>query len=382
MSHTLNINGNPYQFNPKLTLSDMSIILDASEIERIPYRTIISKTIENSIIENQKIKSPSLNQIILSNDSVFTTYIEIVISENNYLSTFYWNRSTQEEPCERFCKACKDYFKKEMSTLTETILKISLPLESLAHKLAPGFSIIQQKMESISRALAPALNYITTIGKQLSESFKELSNDQKQIDWDAWQKSFEQWGSYGWAIINHAPIGFQTSPPKSQIDADKQALLFFKKTDLLSLWSDLKEHPFSSKEITDIDEAIFCFNARKYKASSLIICALIDGVSIKKQDHTERISVGTKAIVKIKNDFNTTSYAAAEGFIFMYCKNLLKCLFTLFANTNDFKTEPPRYNRNFVSHGMSKRKVLRKDCIKLFLILNNLMHLTELCYAK
>ena len=36
---------------------------------------------------------------------------------------------------------------------------------------------------------------------------------------------------------------------------------------------------------------------------------------------------------------------------------------TLFARADGFVTEPKNLNRNYLHHGMSKRKVLRRDCI-------------------
>lgn len=48
---------------------------------------------------------------------------------------------------------------------------------------------------------------------------------------------------------------------------------------------------------------------------------------------------------------------------------------TLFERANGFKIEFKRMNRNFMQHGMCKRKVLRKDCIKLFLAYRNILFL-------
>ena len=46
-------------------------------------------------------------------------------------------------------------------------------------------------------------------------------------------------------------------------------------------------------------------------------------------------------------------------------------------NGDDFVKEPDVINRNFVGHGMNRRKVRRKDCIQLFLALYNVVDMTE-----
>jgi len=378
----LYICGNQYRFHSKLTLSIIEIVMghipDAGEEA---YRGRIAAAIKNSIITDEIINSPSLEQIVLSDDFVFKTYIGTVISDNNFLSPFYFNLPEQEDQCERFCKACEDYFHsttREMAeSLSERLKEVTAPLAELTQKLTPIISDFQQQIATLSNAFAPALSYIATIGEGLSRSLKDLSDYQKQIDWDAWQKSYELWGYYGWAVIDHATFHFNTRSPENQIDADIKALNYFKKADLVAFWSSLKNQPFSKQEIADIDEAINCFNSKNYKACSMLVCALIDGVCIKDQGGDGKFNVGVGAISKINKKFKKTPYGSIKGFSFLFYRNLFRCLFTLFEQTNDFEKEPPRYNRNFVDHGMSKRKVLRKDCIKLFLILHNLMELIE-----
>lgn len=384
----LYICGNPHHFRSKLTLSNIKIIIGHNpEAGEAAYRGRIAAAIKSSIITDESINPPSLEQIVLSDDSVFKTYIVTVISDNNFLSPFYINRPEQEDQCEMFCKACEDYFysttRELAGSLSERLKEVTAPLAELTQKLTPFFSDFQQQMAAtLSSAFAPALSYIATIGEGLSRSLKDLSNYQKQIDWDALQQSYELWGYYGWAVIGHTPLHFNTRPPENQIDADKKALKYFKKSDLITFWTDLKNNPFSKQEIADVDEAIYCFNAKSYKACSMLVCALIDGVCIKYQGGDGKLHVGVRAVSKIKKKFKKTPYGSTKGFIFLYYRNLFKCLFTLFDQTNDFKKEPPRYNRNFVDHGMSKRKVLRKECIKLFLILYNLMELIEWCHEE
>lgn len=57
--------------------------------------------------------------------------------------------------------------------------------------------------------------------------------------------------------------------------------------------------------------------------------------------------------------------------------NLFACLKTVFANANDFRREPSVINRNFIDHGMTNRNVRKRDCIQLFLLLNNFVDTFE-----
>lgn len=380
MSNTiLNICGKPYLFHPKLTLSTLEVIIEGGIPEEgdIGYRGRIAAAIKKSITTD-KGSAPILDQIVSSDDSVFKTYIDAVLNENNYLIPFYNERNEQEEQCERFCKACEDYMCELSQSLSEKIKEVTIPLTELTQRSRLIFSDFQRQVATLHFALAPALTYISKISESLSQSMKGFS----EINFDAWKQSYECWGCYGWAVIDDVPFRFYTHPPKNQIDADIKALKYFKKDNIITLWSDIESLPFSRQEIDDINEAISCFNAKNYKACSMLVCALIDGVCIKNQSSDGNLNVGAGAIKNIKNKFKKTPYGSSMGFIFFYSTNLLRCLFTYFDLANNFKNEPPRYNRNFVHHGMSKRKVLRKDCIKLFLILHNLMQLIEWCNEK
>lgn len=59
-------------------------------------------------------------------------------------------------------------------------------------------------------------------------------------------------------------------------------------------------------------------------------------------------------------------------------ENLFACLNTVFANGGDFRKQPVVINRNFVAHGMMTRRVIRKDCVQLFLLYYNLLMFLEM----
>ena len=54
--------------------------------------------------------------------------------------------------------------------------------------------------------------------------------------------------------------------------------------------------------------------------------------------------------------------------------NLISCLYIFYESHQGFQNEPQNViNRNFIMHGMGHRKVLRRDCIQLFLLYYNVL---------
>lgn len=66
-----------------------------------------------------------------------------------------------------------------------------------------------------------------------------------------------------------------------------------------------------------------------------------------------------------KDIFSDTNYSA-PGSYHLELLNYSSFMNTLFESARGFRDEPGTLNRNFLHHGMSKRKVLKKDCLKLF----------------
>ena len=83
----------------------------------------------------------------------------------------------------------------------------------------------------------------------------------------------------------------------------------------------------------------------------------------------------------IYNDIDDKSYDHFE-FDLLYCFNTLSCLSTLFESSNNFENEPNHINRHFMMHGMSNRKVTYHDCIKLFLLVYNLVFLSDYLFSS
>ena len=57
-------------------------------------------------------------------------------------------------------------------------------------------------------------------------------------------------------------------------------------------------------------------------------------------------------------------------------------MFEIFSDTNNFKDKKNLINRNYLDHGMTNKVVRKKDCIKLFLLLDNILELLDLVENK
>ncbi len=104
-----------------------------------------------------------------------------------------------------------------------------------------------------------------------------------------------------------------------------------------------------------------------------MLFGLIDAKLIRKQTTIGNYRlVGEKAAKKLAEQFEHTD----DNFSFfslLRFANLFSCLETVFANGKNFKDEPLVINRNYIDHGMNQRPVLKRDCIQLFFILENLL---------
>ena len=140
------------------------------------------------------------------------------------------------------------------------------------------------------------------------------------------------------------------------------------------LFTDIRQLKHIKK--SDFDEAVNCFKSGNYKACSLILFSLIDSRLIRSQIDEERNNGGMRPSGKqaAKNLFGRIeSKYITESMLFTVLNqvNILAVLETVFEAGKDFKAQPAVINRNFVDHGMLYRKVTRKDCIMLFLLLYN-----------
>lgn len=115
-------------------------------------------------------------------------------------------------------------------------------------------------------------------------------------------------------------------------------------------------------------EAIKCYKDKCYLACSSLLLSIIDSHFIAKNKPNNK---GERRILtkKLAEDcLNDVEEERNFEYFFLIQSNALLMIGKYYTYGNDFKNEPLNINRNFIDHGMSKRKVTRQDCIKLFVL--------------
>ena len=251
-------------------------------------------------------------------------------------------------------------------------------LDSIAETINSAISWYTNNADKVLIGIKAALERLSEITQSVSHSISEslqnihipaISGERKK----ELLKSYENWGKYGWTVPPYADIGCFNYCPKTLVEADKVAMRYCSNADMQKLFSVLEEVCTRKK---DIREAISCYNARQYKACALIIFSIIDSRLIRLQrKNTEKCSVGAGAIAKYKKIVKQQTSDSGKLFLSLSYANLFSCLFTVLEDTNNFSKKTEVINRNYLDHGMSYKTVRKKDCIKLFLLLDNLLEL-------
>ena len=104
---------------------------------------------------------------------------------------------------------------------------------------------------------------------------------------------------------------------------------------------------------------------------------LIDAkiIRLQRKDNgpNGRRAVGKRAANKVMQKIKNEQNLEKRFFLLLDYENILACFNTVFADAEDFRKQPVVINRNFVDHGMMTKKVIRKDCVQLFLLYYNLL---------
>lgn len=197
----------------------------------------------------------------------------------------------------------------------------------------------------------------------------EFTDEQK----DELLESHIKWGEIGWTYLPSSWGNFFDENPTDINSANKEMMSYFTKEEQQELFDCLK---LSSVKKDDLETAIFCFENHKYKPCALILFSLIDGKLIRNQGlQAKGRPVGNGAIKRFKEKIESDEERAFYEII--YDANVLACLKAFFQGCPNFKDEPEIINRNFVMHGMTGRAVRKRDCVQLFLLLNNLLLLMD-----
>lgn len=218
----------------------------------------------------------------------------------------------------------------------------------------------------ISLAINSLQNAINEIIKPTIERLSQLYSD---INWGQIAEGSKGWGAYGWIPPEELSIIQILQPPATLKEADQIALSVLNAEQLEILFYDLSS---SVPKRKDIEEAVLLFKSRHYKATAMMLCSLIE-CELIKADKQSTWRKPKNAIDRLDTEL------PSKGFILITAPALANAYDYFFHSGDNFdRLVEGELNRNFLQHGMMYKPVRRKTCIKLFLILREVVHLTHL----
>jgi len=354
-----------YLISAKIPVSSWSEyfgVLRKGEDPRRAFAALI-----NSILVRRGVPSMN-NDFILSHwNSTFDDYMMAIIRCEPGLNDYFERTESLADKAERFAMAAGDYLKNLAS------INLNSYFENLNHSIKLTVDVILNYGDDAASRI------VNTVYENLVR-FSDVSqilgiSDERYV---TMKNAYESWGKIGWTLPPNAPVClFSTVPPCSQ-KANEVMLKYCKTSDMEVVFDELKKN---LGNVYDLSEAIGCYKETYFKACALILFSIIDSkiitiVNDKNQHNkTKRSEVGMSAICHFENDIDVKFVVNSDRtkFLPLLHLNLFSCLKTFFSSANFFIEDPPVINRNFLAHGMNKRRVNQEDCIKLFVALNNLL---------
>lgn len=360
------------------------------------YRQYVSNELFEAIQSDEK---PQIEDIEVQNNEFFVEIFDALLYNANDFYTIL-DKIHCDEICEKYIRAYSNYciknihkaFEHENRSLSNAISSMESSIKStiedinssyftsLFETIRNAFSWYASNAETIASSISATLDSFSKLGQSLISSIYDIIGNIEIPEVSEKRKkelinTYKQWGKYGWTVPPFAEINCFNTHPNSQIEADEIALKYCQNNDIQQLFTLLLENCPRKK---DIKEAIDCYNEKHYKACAMILFSIIDSRVIRLQNKKEKRMTGVNAILKFKDA--TKQQATGEGKLFLALNfaNLFPCLLTMFDDTENFTKKSTVINRNYLDHGMSYKTVRKKDCIKVFLLLYNLLEFIDI----
>jgi hypothetical protein len=386
---TIIIDGQQYVSKSFISLNDVIVLTEYLNSGNADYCRAVSDLIHSKIIceESQR---PSVDQIATQDEVFFASYINSLLKEDNKLKSSYEKFAEEEDLCYRLILSVDDEWKEFGKSLAARLQKIKIPefnFTEVQNNLLTFSAEIKAAFEPLSNISAKISDSLTEWAKRFGEQIKTVLSDihiptfgeEKKLEL---RKSFQQWGEYGWTCIPHATLSYYNQLPESQKSANKAALALCGAKEMEGLFSILRRAKGIKK--SDLEEAIFDFQHKKYKSCSMIIFSMIDSKLIRFQrdedrhPKTKRRYSGKIAAEKLQKHLQDEQNIEQKFFHLLVYENLFMCIKKVFEDGDDFINQPSVINRNFIAHGMLTRSVVRKDCVQLYLLFYNLLDFLDI----
>ena len=361
---------------------------DAGESGKIA----IAEAIYKNLVDMDNPEQDVLEEIENLPDSVYEQYIEQVTERDPVMKQIY-EEASGDCFC-RFNEALRKSWEKQWQQMKPALaqaFKVNIP--------AIDKSLVQFS-ESISKLAAPIINtqkifkpladQMTSINKIISDSFGNLSKTLSALvskikvpsyteeEKEEIKDAYLQWGKYGWSVIPNAPITLYFDKPADLKEANKTALKYCNNAEMQNLFDEIRNTTGVKK--SDFEDAVFCFENKRYKPCAMMLFSLLDAKLIHMQkeedrDKRHRRLSGNRAAEKIEKRLSPE--VENSFYITLAYANLFQCINAVFQSGNDFVKQPEVINRNFLDHGMLTRNVKRMECVQLFLLFYNFMKMLE-----
>lgn len=366
-----------YEITTSISFGDLRRIEEALKDDTTNYQRFFADLICKKIIIENK---PTIEEIYA--DSNLKKCAEEYISTDDKIESFYKINSEKMDFYKAVLQSIYEKFNEELQEMAKGFPKIS---NGMLEGLATSLKAIS---ESMAKIVTPSvIENITKMTVLVSKSFEritiniaEMLKDIKLPTISEERKaeliiSYKAWGTYGWTMMPNMPLrGFGDCPVDIK-EANKIALKLCTGREMERLFDILRGMDGVKK--TDLEEAIFDFKHKQYKSCALVLFGLIDAkiIRLQRKDNgpNGRRAVGKRAANKVMQKIKNEQNLEKRFFLLLDYENILACFNTVFADAEDFRKQPVVINRNFVDHGMMTKKVIRKDCVQLFLLYYNLL---------
>lgn len=369
-----------YNVSLFISVNDVVLMADYQENYETNCDFIISTIIWNHIITEEA--KPSIEEI-QEDQIAIKSYIETLIKSNNSIKSHFDELSYEHNIRVRLLKAINNFFSESMENSLQAIktelsrITFNVPnLNQIAINIQKAFAPLIEITKIIGESVLATSNYLNSLFAKIR--IPTISAEYKE----QLRESFIIWGQFGWTMFPHAPLDFYKNAPKSQKEANEKALVYCRKEYMQSLFADIQKLKGVNKG--DFEEAIFDYNNHKYKSCAMILLSLIDAKLIRMQKKEDRKKYngsrknGIAAIKAIETHVEGERNISSTLLFLLSYSKLFACLKAIFEYGEDFKNQPNLPNRNFIGHGMLTRKVLRRDCIQLFLLYYNLLEFIDI----
>ena len=374
----VNLCNQEYEVSTIISFRDLRKIQEAKEDTTTDFQRVFAELIYEKIMKESK---PAVDDIY-SDENLKVCAEEFILIDSG-VEEFYRLNQERMEFYKAVLISIYEKYDEEFKELMKGLPRINNEvLEGISNALnAFGQTVIKivtspviENLARMTAQISEALGKIATnVGETLQNiKIPTISDERKE----ELRVAYKAWGSYGWTTMPNLSLAGFSDCPVDIKEANKLALSYCTNKDMDKLFDILRDMKGVKK--SDLEEAIFDFEHKQYMSCALVLFGLIDAklIRLQKKDKDSKgkwREVGKSAANIVLDKIKSEQDLEKKFFLLLDYENILSCLNTVFARADDFRKQPLVINRNFVDHGMMTKKVIRKDCVQIFLLYYNLL---------